>query len=228
MWRIVYKYSIYSMYTSLQYSCNIHTSMNENVSLQVVSTPEGPVTVVTDKVLLDFWKWTISIFIHNRLSGKRRTTELSEKLSIHYILNLLKPHNFVRGTGWNRSLYSHTILNSSPRHILESIINDYHTFWVGSFQSVNWSSNLQHITYTEKRLLFVSLLQMHDYIKIYITDSLCLLYFFQFQMHHTFHTKMQKTLTRHASLNHVFQLETGKSSHRAEANIIAWQLCNPF
>lgn len=49
---------------------NIHTSMNENVSLQVVSTPEGPVTVVTDKVLLDFWKWTISIFIHNRLPGK--------------------------------------------------------------------------------------------------------------------------------------------------------------
>lgn len=44
--------------------------MNENVSLQVVSTPEGPVTVITDKVLLDFWKWTISIFIHNRLPGK--------------------------------------------------------------------------------------------------------------------------------------------------------------
>lgn len=46
-------------------SMHKHTSVDENVSFQVVTTPKGSVTVVADEVLLNFGQWTIPILIHH-------------------------------------------------------------------------------------------------------------------------------------------------------------------
>lgn len=41
------------------------TSVNEDVSLQMIATSEGPIAVITDEVLLHFGKWTVPIFVHH-------------------------------------------------------------------------------------------------------------------------------------------------------------------
>lgn len=41
------------------------TSVNENVSFQMIAASEGTVAVIADKVLLHFGKWTISVLVHH-------------------------------------------------------------------------------------------------------------------------------------------------------------------
>ena len=44
-----------------QVRCVTRTCVDQDVSLQVVATPECPVTVITDEVFLNFGRWAILV-----------------------------------------------------------------------------------------------------------------------------------------------------------------------
>ena len=70
-----------------------HTSVDENVSFQVVATPEGSITMIADEVLLHFGQWTIPILVHHHhlsTQGHKRTISRIQNTQI-----LLNKHSTI-------------------------------------------------------------------------------------------------------------------------------------